>query len=178
MPDKPDFTCRWYRFVPKSQSRSNGPQTVIGSSDPIQLFDVAQQYVQMAENNKSKMRHIEGAESTPKSIQRKITCRSVRYQTPPKWLDQISLSFCASPLLEVGRQLSELLAVLRQSKQCFNCSYNRQYSLHETDETQIHVMLQCNGVAKQRASHLGPSATLHQALGDLGGLLSFWSELA
>ncbi|CAH2254130.1 jg12110 [Pararge aegeria aegeria] len=47
----------------------------------------------------------------------------------------------------------------------------------ETEETPIHVMLQCNGVAEQRAAHLGSSATLHEALGDLGGLLSFWSEL-
>ncbi|CAH2227321.1 jg4757, partial [Pararge aegeria aegeria] len=43
----------------------------------------------------------------------------------------------------------------------------------ETEETPI----QCNGVAEQRAAHLGSSATLHEALGDLGGLLSFWSEL-
>ncbi|CAH2237104.1 jg24443 [Pararge aegeria aegeria] len=47
----------------------------------------------------------------------------------------------------------------------------------ETEETPLHVMLQCNGVAEQRAAHLGSSATLHEALGDLGGLLSFWSEL-
>ncbi|CAH2238415.1 jg21119 [Pararge aegeria aegeria] len=47
----------------------------------------------------------------------------------------------------------------------------------EAEETPIHVMLQCNGVAEQRAAHLGSSATLHEALGDLGGLLSFWSEL-
>ncbi|CAH2269371.1 jg14076 [Pararge aegeria aegeria] len=47
----------------------------------------------------------------------------------------------------------------------------------ETEETPIHVMLQCNGVAEQRAAHLGSSATLHEALGDLGGLLSFWGEL-
>ncbi|CAH2236544.1 jg8026 [Pararge aegeria aegeria] len=37
-------------------------------------------------------------------------------------------------------------------------------------------MLQCNGVAEQRAAHLGSSATFHEALGNLGGLLSFWSE--
>ncbi|CAH2232796.1 jg16581 [Pararge aegeria aegeria] len=47
----------------------------------------------------------------------------------------------------------------------------------ETEETPIHVMLQCNGVAEQRAAHLGSSATLHEALGDLGGLWRFWSEL-
>ncbi|CAH2236270.1 jg7034 [Pararge aegeria aegeria] len=47
----------------------------------------------------------------------------------------------------------------------------------ETEETPIHVMLQCNGVAEQRAAHLGSSATLDEAFGDLGGLLSFWSEL-
>ncbi|CAH2242629.1 jg8461 [Pararge aegeria aegeria] len=47
----------------------------------------------------------------------------------------------------------------------------------ETDETPIHVMLQCNGVAEQRAAHLGFSAKLHKALGDLGGLQGIWSEL-
>ncbi|CAH2266791.1 jg18920 [Pararge aegeria aegeria] len=47
----------------------------------------------------------------------------------------------------------------------------------ETEETLIHVMLQCNGVAEHSVAHLGSSATLHEALGDLGGLLSFWSEL-
>ncbi|CAH2217987.1 jg14990 [Pararge aegeria aegeria] len=47
----------------------------------------------------------------------------------------------------------------------------------KTVETPIHVMLQCNGVSEQRAEYLGSSATLHEALGDLGGLLSFWSEL-
>ncbi|CAH2238506.1 jg5687 [Pararge aegeria aegeria] len=47
----------------------------------------------------------------------------------------------------------------------------------ETDETPIHVMLQCNGVAEQLAAHLGSSAILQEALGDLGGPLSFWSEL-
>ncbi|CAH2224347.1 jg6598 [Pararge aegeria aegeria] len=47
----------------------------------------------------------------------------------------------------------------------------------ETEETPIHIMLQCNGVAEQRAARLGSTATLHEALGDLGGLLSFWSEL-
>ncbi|CAH2238200.1 jg11482 [Pararge aegeria aegeria] len=46
----------------------------------------------------------------------------------------------------------------------------------ETDETSIHVMLQCNGVAEQRAAQLGSSAKI-QALGDLGGLLSFRNEL-
>ncbi|CAH2236299.1 jg7062 [Pararge aegeria aegeria] len=45
----------------------------------------------------------------------------------------------------------------------------------ETVETPIHVML--HGVVEQRAAHLGSSATLHEALVDLGGLLSFWSEL-
>ncbi|CAH2268778.1 jg23797 [Pararge aegeria aegeria] len=46
----------------------------------------------------------------------------------------------------------------------------------ETEETPIHVMLQCNGVTEQRAAHLGSSATLQEALGDLGGLLSFWNQ--
>ncbi|CAH2241196.1 jg3261 [Pararge aegeria aegeria] len=36
----------------------------------------------------------------------------------------------------------------------------------EVEETPIHVMLQCNGVAEQRAAHLGSSATLHEALSD------------
>ncbi|XP_039756700.1 membrane-bound alkaline phosphatase-like [Pararge aegeria] len=40
----------------------------------------------------------------------------------------------------------------------------------------IHVMLQCNGVAKQRATHLGSSPTIHKAIGVLGVLLSLWSE--
>ncbi|CAH2229235.1 jg6742 [Pararge aegeria aegeria] len=47
----------------------------------------------------------------------------------------------------------------------------------ETEETPRHVILQCNGVAEQRAAHLGSSALLYEALGDLGGLLSFWNEL-
>ncbi|CAH2242922.1 jg14491 [Pararge aegeria aegeria] len=46
----------------------------------------------------------------------------------------------------------------------------------ETEETPIHVILQCNGVAEQRAAYLGSSATLHEALGNLGGLLSFWNQ--
>ncbi|CAH2268027.1 jg10215 [Pararge aegeria aegeria] len=50
-------------------------------------------------------------------------------------------------------------------------------SCMEMEETPIHVMLQCNGVAEQRAAHLDSSVTLKEALGDLGGLLSFWSEL-
>ncbi|CAH2230065.1 jg20274 [Pararge aegeria aegeria] len=33
------------------------------------------------------------------------------------------------------------------------------------------------GVAEQRAAYLGSPASLPEALGDLGGLLSFWSEL-
>ncbi|CAH2235257.1 jg20632 [Pararge aegeria aegeria] len=46
----------------------------------------------------------------------------------------------------------------------------------ETDETPIHVMLQCNGVAEEHAARLGSSATLREAFVDLGGLLSFWNE--
>ncbi|CAH2245959.1 jg27811 [Pararge aegeria aegeria] len=38
-------------------------------------------------------------------------------------------------------------------------------------------MPQCNEVLKQRAAHHGSSATLHEVLGDLGGLLRFWREL-
>ncbi|CAH2268332.1 jg5506 [Pararge aegeria aegeria] len=39
-----------------------------------------------------------------------------------------------------------------------------------------HHLLQLPTI-EQRAAHFGSSATLHEALGDLGGLLSFWSEL-
>ncbi|CAH2238184.1 jg13018 [Pararge aegeria aegeria] len=47
----------------------------------------------------------------------------------------------------------------------------------EADETPTHVLLQSRGVAEQRAAYLGSPASLPEALGDLGGLLSFWSEL-
>ncbi|CAH2266185.1 jg6482 [Pararge aegeria aegeria] len=47
----------------------------------------------------------------------------------------------------------------------------------EADETPTHVLLQCRGVEEQRAAYFGSSASLPIALGDLGGLLSFWSEL-
>ncbi|CAH2217948.1 jg27759 [Pararge aegeria aegeria] len=47
----------------------------------------------------------------------------------------------------------------------------------EADETPTHVLLQCRGVEEQRAAYLGCPASLPEALGDLGGLLSFWSEL-
>ncbi|CAH2239933.1 jg3364 [Pararge aegeria aegeria] len=47
----------------------------------------------------------------------------------------------------------------------------------EADETPTHVLLQCRGVEEQRAAYLGSPASLPKALGDLGGLLSFWSEL-
>ncbi|CAH2258239.1 jg19930 [Pararge aegeria aegeria] len=47
----------------------------------------------------------------------------------------------------------------------------------ETDETPTHVLLQCRGVKEQRAAYLGSPASLPEALGDLGGLLSFWSEI-
>ncbi|CAH2244703.1 jg1358 [Pararge aegeria aegeria] len=47
----------------------------------------------------------------------------------------------------------------------------------EADETPTHVLLQCRGVKEQRAAYLGSPASLPEALGDLGGLLSFWSEL-
>ncbi|CAH2207661.1 jg14654, partial [Pararge aegeria aegeria] len=50
-------------------------------------------------------------------------------------------------------------------------------SMQGTEETSIHVMLQRNRVAEQPAVYLGSSATLHEALGDLGALLSFWCEL-
>ncbi|CAH2268918.1 jg2787 [Pararge aegeria aegeria] len=46
----------------------------------------------------------------------------------------------------------------------------------EADETPIHVMLRCRGIAEQRA-YFGSPASLPEALGDLSGLLSFWSEL-
>ncbi|CAH2268406.1 jg6275 [Pararge aegeria aegeria] len=55
---------------------------------------------------------------------------------------------------------SNLNAGITDSALCGTCM--------ETDETPIHVMLQSNGVAEQRAAHLGSSATLHAALGDLG----------
>ncbi|XP_045777884.1 uncharacterized protein LOC123875870 [Maniola jurtina] len=47
----------------------------------------------------------------------------------------------------------------------------------EVDETPTHVFLECTGVAKQRKRHLGSPTSLDEALGDLGGLLGFWSEL-
>ncbi|CAH2212531.1 jg854 [Pararge aegeria aegeria] len=47
----------------------------------------------------------------------------------------------------------------------------------ETDETPTNVLLRCRGVAEQCAAYLGTPASLPEALGDLGGLLSFWSEL-
>ncbi|CAH2216756.1 jg4663, partial [Pararge aegeria aegeria] len=37
-------------------------------------------------------------------------------------------------------------------------------------------MCQCDGVAEQRATHLSSSASLHETLGEMGGLLSFWSQ--
>ncbi|CAH2241836.1 jg16227 [Pararge aegeria aegeria] len=57
--------------------------------------------------------------------------------------------------------------------------YNRQCrACMEADETPNHVLLQCRGVAEQRAAYLGsPLPSLPEAHGDLGGLLSFWSEL-
>ncbi|CAH2269404.1 jg16430 [Pararge aegeria aegeria] len=48
----------------------------------------------------------------------------------------------------------------------------------ETDETPTHVLLQCRGVAEQRAGYFASPASLPEALGDLGGLLSFWSPEA
>ncbi|CAH2243554.1 jg1601 [Pararge aegeria aegeria] len=47
----------------------------------------------------------------------------------------------------------------------------------EADETPTHVLLRCRGVAEQRAAYLGSPASLPEALGYLGGLLNFWSEL-
>ncbi|CAH2246122.1 jg15033 [Pararge aegeria aegeria] len=47
----------------------------------------------------------------------------------------------------------------------------------EADETPTHVILRYRGVAEQRAAFLGSPASLPEALGDLSGLLSFWSEL-
>ncbi|CAH2239744.1 jg12163 [Pararge aegeria aegeria] len=47
----------------------------------------------------------------------------------------------------------------------------------EADETPTHVLPQYRGVAEQCATYLGSPASLPEALGDLGGLLSFWSEL-
>ncbi|CAH2233446.1 jg933 [Pararge aegeria aegeria] len=45
----------------------------------------------------------------------------------------------------------------------------------EAYETPTHVLLRCRGVAEQGAAYLGSPASLPEALGDLGGLLSFWS---
>ncbi|CAH2244052.1 jg12153 [Pararge aegeria aegeria] len=47
----------------------------------------------------------------------------------------------------------------------------------EADETPTHVFLRCRGVAERHAAYFGSPASLLEALGDLGGLLSFWSEL-
>ncbi|CAH2266785.1 jg14953 [Pararge aegeria aegeria] len=47
----------------------------------------------------------------------------------------------------------------------------------EADETPTHVLLRCTGVAEQCAAYLGAPASLPEALGDLGGLIRFWSEL-
>ncbi|CAH2234154.1 jg9036 [Pararge aegeria aegeria] len=47
----------------------------------------------------------------------------------------------------------------------------------EADEPPTHVLLRCRGVAEQHAAYLGSPASLPEALGDLGGLLNFWSEL-
>ncbi|CAH2210847.1 jg23653, partial [Pararge aegeria aegeria] len=45
----------------------------------------------------------------------------------------------------------------------------------EADETPTHVLLCCREEAEQRAAYLGSPASLPEALGDLGGLLSFCS---
>ncbi|CAH2269070.1 jg27018 [Pararge aegeria aegeria] len=46
------------------------------------------------------------------------------------------------------------------------------------DKTPIYVFLPCHGVAEQqRAAYLGSPTSLPEAIGDLGGLLSFWSDL-
>ncbi|CAH2260568.1 jg18266 [Pararge aegeria aegeria] len=47
----------------------------------------------------------------------------------------------------------------------------------EADETPTHVMLRYRGVAEGRVAYFGSPASLPEAFGDLGGLLSFWSEL-
>ncbi|CAH2216750.1 jg17702, partial [Pararge aegeria aegeria] len=49
-------------------------------------------------------------------------------------------------------------------------------STHNTSYAYF-VILPCNGVAEQRTAYLGSPASQPQALGHLGGLLSFWSEL-
>ncbi|CAH2266793.1 jg18922 [Pararge aegeria aegeria] len=48
----------------------------------------------------------------------------------------------------------------------------------QADETPKHVLLRCRGVAEQRTAYLGSLASLPEALGDLGSLLRFWSELS
>ncbi|CAH2269226.1 jg1746 [Pararge aegeria aegeria] len=47
----------------------------------------------------------------------------------------------------------------------------------EADERPTHVFLRCRGVPEQRAAYLGSPASLPEALGDLGCLISFSSEL-
>ncbi|CAH2268954.1 jg15980 [Pararge aegeria aegeria] len=54
---------------------------------------------------------------------------------------------------------------------------NTKFACMEADETPTHVLLQCRGEAMQRAACLGSPASLPEALDDLGGLLSYWSEL-
>ncbi|CAH2236626.1 jg16465 [Pararge aegeria aegeria] len=48
----------------------------------------------------------------------------------------------------------------------------------EADETPTSGMLRSREGAEQRAPYLGSPASLPKALGDLGGLLSFRSELS
>ncbi|CAH2246901.1 jg19257 [Pararge aegeria aegeria] len=55
--------------------------------------------------------------------------------------------------------------------------FNLHLACMETNATPIHVELQCNGVSEYRGEHLGSSASLPEAFGDLGGLLSFWTKL-
>ncbi|CAH2256629.1 jg19610 [Pararge aegeria aegeria] len=61
----------------------------------------------------------------------------------------------------------------------FHFSYNRTLfrACMKADETPTHVLLRCRGVAEQRAAYRSSLASLPEAIGDLGGLLSFWSEL-
>ncbi|CAH2260312.1 jg2363 [Pararge aegeria aegeria] len=51
------------------------------------------------------------------------------------------------------------------------------FATKQADEAPTHVLLQCRGIAEQGVAYLRSPASLPEALGDPGGLLSFWSEL-
>ncbi|XP_063630304.1 uncharacterized protein LOC134801617 [Cydia splendana] len=47
----------------------------------------------------------------------------------------------------------------------------------EAEETAAHVILECPGVAKYRAQHLGSPGSLPEVVGNIKGLLGFLVEL-